>query len=120
MFILESDIVVYVDIDETLVSWTPQGWDTVIEIENNGFKSSFTPILANIEQVKKHKLCNHRVIFWSAGGWAWAKKVVEVLGLMEYADGILTKPRWIIDDLPASEFIPECNRIYKGDLNARK
>lgn len=120
MFILEADLVVYCDIDQTLVNWSPSETDEIITIENNGFKNSFGIIHANIEQIKKHKLCGHGVIFWSAGGWSWCKAVVERLGLTQYADGILSKPRWIVDDLPASEFIPECNRIYKGDLNARK
>lgn len=116
-FILESDLVVYVDIDETLISWTaPEPiWELrpFVNIKNNGYTQTFYPMVKNIEQVKKHKLIGHKIVFWSAGGWAWVKKVITELDLIEYADAIMSKPRWIIDDLPASEFIPESNRIYK-------
>lgn len=115
-FILESDLVVYVDIDETLLSWTPpmEDWEkNYVDIEQNGQRQRFGLMLRNIEQVKKHKLIGHKIVFWSQGGWKWVQTVLEHLDLIDYADGIMSKPRWIIDDLPASEFIPESNRIYK-------
>lgn len=114
MVVIKSDLIVYCDIDQTLVDWNVKDGDSFIEIENNGITSRFVPITENIEQIKKHRVCGHGIAFWSLGGWAWANLVIKALGLEQYADVVLSKPRWFIDDLPSSEFMPEINRINKS------
>jgi hypothetical protein len=65
--------------------------------------------------MKKHKARGHKIVVWSAGGWEWAKSVVETLELTEIVDLVMSKPAWFYDDIPSSSFMPEHNRIYKPD-----
>lgn len=117
---------VFVDVDDTLVMWnaTPEeleerGVDftcpgslvTIDEDGTEGFAPEWTerllPHRKHIEQIKKHKLRGHTIIVWSAGGSDWAEAVVKALGLENFVDLVIEKPRWIYDDLPASEFMPK-------------
>lgn len=70
------------------------------------------PMNENINLLKAQKARGYEVIVHSANGFAWAKEVVEKLGLQEYVDEVATKPLKYMDDLPADEwmqrvFIPE-------------
>lgn len=117
MLVLKSDLVVYCDIDDTLVKWnyTKEEEDKAVIFDNFGFKTPLVPHLVHIEQLMKHKARGHTVAVWSQGGWEWALEVVKVLGLEDYVDLVVSKPKWFYDDLPASAFMPEHNRIYKKD-----
>lgn len=116
-FILESDNAVFFDCDDTLCIWNPtqEQAERGIKFNNYGYEVNLVPHLRHIESLKLHKARNHRIVVWSAGGWEWAKEVVKVLELTEYVDVIMSKPKWVYDDLPASSFIPEANRIWKKD-----
>lgn len=118
-FVLQSDKVVFCDIDDTIVKWNPTQEEINtkgVAFNNYGWQVMLVPHYAHIEQIKRHKAIGHKVIFWSAGGWEWANEVIKTLELTEYADAIMSKPSWFIDDLPASAFMPEHNRIYKEDV----
>lgn len=114
MFTLDSDNTVFCDVDDTLVLWSiPAGMEEkCIKFDNYGFTEYLLPHEKHIDQLKRHKARGHKIVVWSAGGWAWAKAVVETLNLTELVDCVMSKPRWIYDDLPASAFMPESNRIY--------
>lgn len=122
-FVLESDNTVYVDIDDTIVKWNASREEQEtngIVFNNYGYNQLLVPHKRHIEMIKLHKARGHKIIFWSAGGWEWAKEVVTTLELTEYADAILSKPKWIYDDLPASSFIPESCRIFKKDSEPKE
>lgn len=95
--IIDSDKVVFVDVDDTLVMW-------------NG--ANYKPHQKHIDYVKASKKRGHRIVVWSAGGWEWASTIVESLGLTDYVDLIMSKPAWFLDDKEASHFMPEANRIW--------
>lgn len=108
--------IVFCDVDDTLVSWKTYPKRGLNSIE---FEDPFTQevlylhaIPNHIEAIKAHKLRGHTVVVWSAGGAKWAEEVVKKLKLEKYVDAVMSKPNWFYDDLPASEFMPECNRKY--------
>jgi phosphoserine phosphatase len=65
--------------------------------------------------MKSHKFRGHTVIVWSAGGVEWAKTVVTALGLENYVDLVVAKPKWYYDDLQSHEFLPASSRVYHED-----
>jgi FMN phosphatase YigB (HAD superfamily) len=103
--------IVFCDVDDTLVSWEthPTIGEDSIEFQDPSDGSSIylTAIKPTIEALKAHKLRKHTIILWSQGGALWAEEVMNKLDLSAYVDACMSKPNWIYDDLPASEFIPE-------------
>ena len=117
-FVLESDNVMYVDIDETLVLWeatSEQKQKYGVDFDHFGEPAVLVPHKKHIQIIKNSKARGHTIVFWSQGGYEWCKQIVTKLGLLGYADAILSKPKWFLDDLPSSAFMPEANRIYKKD-----
>lgn len=116
-FILKSDNTVFVDCDDTLCIWdyTNEQKENGIKFNNYGYEVYLVPHKRHIESIKLHKARGHRIVVWSAGGWEWALEVVKTLQLTEYVDVVLSKPKWFYDDLSASSFMPEANRIWKKD-----
>lgn len=114
MIVLPSEQIVYFDVDDTIIIWdVPKHLeDKTIVFDNFGVPVKLLPHFKHIEQMKKHKARGHVIVCWSAGGYAWAEAVVKTLNLEQYVDLVLSKPNWVYDDLPASEFIPEINRVY--------
>ncbi len=54
----------------------------------------------------------HTVYIWSAGGEVWAQTVATVLGLLPYVKGCLSKPDWLFDDKPYTDWMPEVEYLY--------
>jgi predicted HAD superfamily phosphohydrolase YqeG len=98
MVTLRKNKVVYCDIDMTLIMWN--GDDT------------WTRNDKHINLLRQFKLQGFGLVAWSAGGYEWAQKAVEMLGLEEIFDICINKPDWHIDDKSSIDFMPEANRIY--------
>ena len=111
-----------VDIDETLVlmeifengipDWVdPKSilWLT----SKTGVKVPTLPHARHIAIVKQFAARDFTLVAWSAGGEEWAYKVVMALGLEHEFTYSMSKFDWIMDDKPASAFLPETNRIYR-------
>lgn len=110
MIKIEDRITVYVDVDDTLVLWRPlKISDQVISLPGYG---DVAVSKRHIKSIKQHKARNHLVVVWSQGGADWAEEVVKLLNLQEYVDLVISKPRWIYDDKPATCFLPETDRVY--------
>ncbi len=97
MIVIPATKTIYVDIDNTLVIW---------EGEN------FYGHPEHIESIKKFYKRGHTLVAWSAGGAGWADHAVQSLNLESYFTLAIGKPDWFIDDLPASKFMPEENRVF--------
>jgi len=134
MKVIESDKVVFFDVDDTFIHWG-SGKDTnfkgrlfYIERGNAG-TYYFKSIDANIEAMRVHKSRGHTIVVWSAGGWEWARDVVRMLELENIVDVVMSKPAWVYDDLPAAEYMPNSkfakdehyvtNEIYKNQSEQR-
>ena len=118
MIVTDNDNIVTFDVDETLVMWSwPQKYDGLsITFNNFGYAAQLLPHDKHIELLKQFKARGHYVIVWSQGGYQWAREVVKVLGIEKYVDLVMTKPKWIVDDLPAAAWT---KRSYL-DLNGKR
>lgn len=115
MKILESEMIVMTDIDDTLVMWDRSfhqpGENKVRFVDPYDLSVNYlTPHQKHIDLIKKYKGRGMTVIAWSAGGYAWAKSVIETLELQEYIDLVMSKPIKYIDDLNADEILG--SRVY--------
>jgi hypothetical protein len=102
VFKLKSDTVLFCDVDDSLVTW-------------NADRSAYTIHKRHVAFVEGFFARGLPVIVWSLGGWKWASKIVKELGWEHKVTAVLSKPRWYLDDKPASEWMPEANRIYLED-----
>lgn len=124
MIVVPCKEAVFFDVDDTLVKWSPTqeekfmfgveftcpGSTTLIdgELKESGpWKEFLVPHRKHIESLKKHKQRGHTVVVWSAGGYDWAAAVVKTLGLENFVDLVISKPRWAYDDLPPNEYMPK-------------
>ena len=118
MRVVENENMVCFDIDETLVVWNvPAGREEeAITFDNFGYSERLLPHHAHIKLLKQFKVRGQYVVVWSQGGYRWALEVVKRLGLEEYVDLVMSKPKWIVDDLPAAAWT---KRSYL-DLNGNR
>lgn len=112
---LEGDNNICVDVDDTLVSWAEADEKTgpqphpdckLIEIEHEGRSASYWVYPFNVQSLKTHHQKGHNVIVWSGSGYEWARTVVKALGLSDYVDLVMSKPRWLLDDMLPERFMP--------------
>lgn len=111
MLVLPDKDTVFWDIDDTLVVWdTWQGReDEILIFDEPRYRSiNVVPHYEHITLLKKHKkMGKNPTVVWSAGGSEWAAAVVKKLGLEEYVDVIMCKPKYYYDDLHCTEFMGE-------------
>jgi len=114
-----NDRIVAFDCDDTLVMWEGREWEpgpNRVEFhcpisltgDNVIIKTDtvyLVPHTKHIQKLKGYKRSGYYIIVWSAGGGAWAKEVVRVLGLEEHVDFVTSKPVYLYDDLPLNEAI---------------
>lgn len=126
MIVLPCKQTTFLDVDDTLVKWSPSQeeldrfgiWiecpgSAVCDVDGSdmgyapAWKTKLVPHRRHVLQLKKHKMRGHTVIVWSAGGWDWAEAVVKALQLEQYVDLVISKPLWAYDDKKAAEYMPE-------------
>lgn len=115
MKITESELIAYVDIDETLIT-SESIFETVIDpikLDYYGSEWEIYPKFKNIEFIKSLKNRGYYIIVHSANGWLHAKKVVELLQLCDFVDEIKTKPLKYVDDKSVETWFGP--RIYFED-----
>lgn len=105
--ILNYDRVLFVDVDDTLVTfeYKPEDISKCVLIGVGDFKKSALPLLTNIDKLRNARVRGHGVVVWSQGGYEWASEVVRALNLEAYVDLIVSKPNWIYDDLPVEAWM---------------
>lgn len=101
-FVLESDKTLYVDVDDTLVIW-------------DHMHATYAPHKVHLAKIEEFLARGQAVVIWSAGGYAWAKRVTEELGLFGRVSAVLCKPVWWMDDLTADEVLLKSGHIYLKD-----
>lgn len=115
MKLIESEMIVYFDCDDSLCMWTDKHMfpgDGRIEFEDP-YDSSLVHLVPHerhIKLLKDYKGRGYTVIIWSAAGYRWAQVVVKTLELEEYIDYCQSKPIKFVDDLQASEILGD--RVY--------
>lgn len=86
---LPTDLVAYVDVDDTLV-------------RSAGTKR--IPMTAVIEHVRHLHRSGVTLYCWSAGGADYARRSAQEVGLEEVFAAFLPKPHVLVDDQPPSEW----------------
>lgn len=119
MHIIPGNNVAFFDVDDTLVMWDTtlinKEPERAMLFQNPDDATNFWSLIPNyktIRALKAHKESGGVVVVWSQGGWDWCKEVVGTLELTDYVDLIISKPKVIYDDIPASSFMD--NRIDLG------
>lgn len=111
--VIANELNIFFDVDDTLVMWG-EAFSFVdyisVQCPYDGEYISLRPHQPHIKLLKNYHERGAHVTVWSQGGYQWAEAVVKALGLGEFVDVIMTKPRAYVDDLPASEWMGE--RIY--------
>jgi len=123
MKVIENNNMVCFDCDDTLVMW----YDAIPDEElanvlifrrpDNGLKEALLPHKVHIAMLKLFKSRGYHVTVWSAGGYEWAAEVVKVLELEQYVDTVMTKPKWVVDDLPSAEWLKRIYRKVDDDMD---
>ena len=86
---MTQPLVVYVDIDDTLV-------------RSVGTKR--IPVPSTVSYVRALKVRGARLFCWSAGGGDYAREVAGELGIAECFEAFLPKPELMIDDIPVANW----------------
>lgn len=113
MKINKNPIIHPFDVDETLITFTPIKGVSPITIKKGKLYKKAYPIIENIESLKESKIRGFFVRVHSAGGMAWAARVVRALKLEPYVDECETKSPFYTDDLPADKWM---RRFFKGKI----
>ena len=104
---IRSHHVVCFDVDDTLINYEydVDKSEYLIEVsvsDHDSNKHLYTqlvePIKANIDALIQHKKKGHFIIVWTQAGHDWAEAVVEALGLDDFVDMCMDKPKWYYDD----------------------
>lgn len=132
MVVIEGKQFIYIDVDDTLVFWNnDRSWDKNNKeaisfkdpyVERLDENTPFTYIYLKpnyevINKLKVYKKEGKTIVVWSAGGWKWAKEVVNTLELQDYVDVVLSKPSVYIDDCFANEFMGQHILITPWKVN---
>lgn len=106
------------DVDDTLILWRKplEGEETIdIICPYDGRSSTFVIHKPHIKLLKDRKARGCSIKVWSQSGPKWAKAVVDALGLQDHVSHVEGKPFMIVDDLPASVWMPN-NTYLKPDI----
>lgn len=115
MQIIENEMIVPFDCDDTLAMWDNPTVDGPgkVKIEFADGYVYLTPHNYHIQLLKIHKQRGYVVIIWSANGRKHAERVAKALGITEYVDFVMTKFIKHFDDSTGPIIGP---RIYIDDL----
>lgn len=112
---LAGDRTLYVDCDDTLVMWNLSDYPDSprVTVSCYGYDSELVPNRENVNTLIKFKKLGYIIICWSQSGADWAEAVARELCIEEYCDLFITKPSWILDDLPTEAWLPAARRIWR-------
>jgi FMN phosphatase YigB (HAD superfamily) len=115
MHVVNSNKLVYFDVDDTLIIWSStremlgisdQEWaSNTLEIGVGDFTTTVMPHERHIEFLRDLKCQGCTIMVWSHGGHKWAAEVLKVLDIEMYVDYVMDKPNFYIDDLDASKWM---------------
>lgn len=120
MKVIESDNIVWVDVDDTLVCWDISNFpeDKQIEIYHVHGPVKVVPHQKNINTMIKFYKLGYEVFVHSGSGWKWAQTVIETLGLTDYVTLVTSKCRWYIDDKPIESWAG--GRVWRDPITGKE
>lgn len=109
MNILANELIVAVDVDQTLILHDFENHPTLpLKAISCPYKKEPLTVAvhkAHVDLVKDYKARGFFVIIWSHAGYKWAETVVKNLLLDDHVDLIMTKPSKHVDDTPADRIL---------------
>ncbi len=103
----------YVDCDRTLIFSRTEYPELVYtglpEVKIGGRQFYLNKYL--LEELKDFHAMGHIIVVWSAGGEAWARKVVEAAEMSSYVTYVLSKPDFLFDDKKSTEWMPDAQDV---------
>lgn len=97
-------LVTFIDVDDTIVSYS--GYNKTLPVRVGSNPVIMVEVLeATVEELKRHKSQGQSIVVWSNAGVDWAEAVVIALGITEYVDVVISKPKFYYDDMDASQFM---------------
>lgn len=117
--VIESEKVVTVDIDDTLLMWDLSKYPDLPRITLNcyGFEQVVVPNQKNINVVKKLAKMGYTIILWSQTGYKWAQTAGIATGLDEFVTLYMSKPRYYVDDLNSGFWLDK--RIWRDPVSGK-
>ena len=114
--IIDNENTAMFDVDWTLIEecLPTDKCDKLLD-ERTGEYEYFTPFHEHIKLLKQMKGRGRFIVVWSAGGYKWAKAVVDHLGIGKYVDMIMTKPGVMVDDKPIQDWTTRVFLPKKGN-----
>lgn len=115
MLIIDKEMPVMIDVDETLIMDFHDEKETkgIFIPDVDGSMALRVPHKKHIKLLKDFKRRGYTIVIWSGNGWEWAASVVKALDLEKHVDLVMSKPVKYVDDLQAVEILGP--RIYLKD-----
>ena len=98
-----SDLVAYIDVDDTLV---------------RSFGSKRIPIPAVVQHVRDLHRAGVVLYCWSSGGAKYAEDSARELGLVACFSAFLPKPNIVVDDMPFASW-PRMIRVHPNEAASK-
>lgn len=109
---IDSEHVIMVDVDNTLVLWGKDHRIPLARITDKNFNDKrilfvdpytgdnlyLTPHNVHIRLLRQYKGRGFTIIVWSMAGVKWSESVVKTLGIEDIVDYCMTKPAKHLDD----------------------
>lgn len=108
MNVIQSENIVYFDVDGTLV--LPAS-DRVLDTHINVYDTIEDKLIKlrvhepMVRLLREEQARGSYVIVWSRGGYVWAESVVKALGLETCVHQVMSKPLAYFDDLPIEDWL---------------
>lgn len=121
MKVIENELVVATDIDDTLACWDNPTVDGPgkISVSFAGKTVFLTPHVYHIDLIKMYKERGYFVIAWSANGNQHCKRIIEALGLKDHVDICMSKlAKHLDDNADAASILGP--RVFCDDLTKPK
>jgi len=109
MIKIENERLLYCDCDDTLVQWDISKYPELedVDVTCYGYTTPLKINRKNINLIEKFVKLGYGIVVWSQSGADWAEAVSKAIGIGQFVEGYLTKPRYIMDDMPVDAWIGE-------------
>lgn len=110
MIVTKNDLVIYIDVDETLIFECDKNHPNSIKVNYYGQNKFIRPHNRHVNFIMSLKNRGYHVIVHSANGWKWAEHIIKKLKLDKYVHEVKSKSVKFVDDKEPDTWMGQ--RIY--------
>lgn len=118
MIVTETELLFYIDVDETMVFSCKKTHKDAFKADYYGKIKWVRPHKKHLDFIKSLKVRGYYVVVHSANGWKWAKEIVDKLNLNNYVDEVKPKSIKYLDDKNSNEWMGQ--RVYISENEGEK